>query len=95
MVISTQNTGINFTITSEELDYIITYKSIIYSSMYSHRVFRKNPSNINIFLIKNLPYANTRYIFNDPFSNHLPIMLNLENINVIKKDAIIIKTKLI
>jgi len=37
------------------------------------------------FFIKNLPYASTCYTINNLSSNYLPIMLNLENTNIIKK----------
>jgi len=50
-----------FTIISEELDYIIFYKFLVNLSytvaQYSHKASKKNPSNIDIFLNKNLLYA--------------------------------------
>jgi len=66
--------------------------SIIHSDSYSHKQPRKNPSNIDIFLGKNLPYASTCHTVNDLTSNHLPFILEFENTNINKKANMMIKT---
>lgn len=63
-----------------------------HSTTYSHRSPERNPSNIDLFLYKNMSYIWNCYTVDELSSNLLPIILELENVNIVKKDKTIIKT---
>lgn len=57
--------------------YINTNHLSIHSTSYSHIILNKRLSNIDLFLIKNLPYKYNYFTMHKLFSN-LPIMLEME-----------------
>jgi len=56
--------------------------SIIHSNTYTHRVPRSNPSNIDIFITKDIPYNCACYTMDELTSNHLPVILKFDRVNV-------------
>jgi len=59
--------------------------SLIRSNTYTHKAPRRNASNIDLFLIKDVSYNNTCYTVNDLSSNHLPMILKFDRVNITKK----------
>jgi len=66
--------------------------SLIHSNTYTYRVPRRNVSNIDIFLTKDVPYSYTCNTIFDMSSNHFPVILKFENVNVTRSELIISKT---
>jgi len=66
--------------------------SLIHSNTYTFKVPRKNASNIDIFITKDIPYNYSCYTINDLSSNHLPVFLKFENVNIAKKNITLDKT---
>jgi len=53
---------------------------------------RRNASNIDVFLIKDVSYNNTCYSENDLSSNHLPVILKFDRVNITKNELTMNKT---
>jgi len=66
--------------------------TIIHSSTYSHHMPRSKPSNIDIYLTKDVPYNYVCNTINDLSSNHLPVILKFERINIVKNEITARKT---
>jgi len=66
--------------------------SIIHSNTYSHQAPRSKPSNIDIYLTKDVPYNYVCYTINDLPSNHLPVILKYDRINIAKNEFTVRKT---
>jgi len=66
--------------------------TLIHSSTYTHKLPRRNPSNIDIFLTKDLSYNSTCSTDNDLSSNHLPVILTFDRVNIAKNNLKINKT---
>lgn len=60
--------------------------TLISSGTFSHKCPGKNSSNIDFFLNRNLNYLYNCYTMDDLSSNHLPVMLEMENVNIVKRD---------
>jgi len=61
--------------------------SVIHSNTYTYRVPRSNPSNLDIFLTKDVPYNNICYSMDELTSNHLPVMLKFDRVNVTRTEC--------
>jgi len=65
---------------------------LIHSNTYTHKISRRNASNIDIFLTKDFSYNSTCYSENDLSSNYLPVILKFDRVNVIKNELVLNKT---
>jgi len=66
--------------------------SLIYSNTFTHKMSRRNASNIDLFLTKDISYNSTCYSENDLSSNHLPVILNFDRVNIAKNELMLHKT---
>jgi len=66
--------------------------SLIHSSTYTYRAPRKNASNIDIYLAKNIYYNYTCNTLFDMSSHHFPVILKFENVNIVRNELIVTKT---
>jgi len=66
--------------------------SLIHSDTYSYEAPHRNASNIDIFLIKDVPYNNSCYTINDLSSNHFLVLLKFDRVNLTKTELTLRKT---
>jgi len=66
--------------------------TLIHSNTYTHKMPLRNAFNIDIFLTKDLSYNSICYSENDLSSNHLPVILKFDRVNITKKELTINKT---
>jgi len=66
--------------------------TIIHSNTYTHKLPHRKASNIDIFLTKNVSYTSSCYTENDLTSNHLPVILKFDCVNVSKNELKLSKT---
>jgi len=66
--------------------------SIVHSNTYSHITPRRKPSNIDLFLVKDVSYNSICYTINDLSSNHLPVILKFDQVNISKNNLVLNKT---
>lgn len=69
-----------------------TNVTLLHSDSYSYKLPGKNPSNIDIFLVQNIINSYNCYTVDDLSSNHLPIMLDLNQDSPLKKEKVIFHT---
>jgi len=72
--------------THAAFNYIGIFKitTLIHSNTYMHKLPRRNACNIDVFLTKDVSYNNTCYSENYLLSNHLPIILKFDRVNITK-----------
>jgi len=66
--------------------------SVIHSNTYSYHAPHRKPSNIDLFLTKDVPYNYTCCTINDLTSNHLPVILKFDRVNIAKTEFTVHKT---
>jgi len=60
--------------------------SIIHSNTFTYRVPHSNPSNLDIFITKDVPYNYICYTMDELTSNHLPVILKFDRVNVARTE---------
>jgi len=53
---------------------------------------RRKPSNIDIFLVKDIPFNCSCYTINDLTSNHLPVIMKFDQVNITRNNMVLNKT---
>lgn len=66
--------------------------SIIHSDTFTYKQPSRRNSNLDFFLVKDIPYLNNCYSLDELSSNHIPVILELENVNVVRRDKVSFKT---
>jgi len=65
---------------------------IIHSNIYTHKFPHRKATNIDIFLTKDVSYTSSCYTENDLSSNHLPVILKFDCVNIAKNELKLSKT---